>query len=137
MSIAHLTPAHCQNAGFLLNFSPLHEDTRYSTYSMHNRADSLSSPATSLAFLTKSNMSAPLETPANHLESEFFAFKVLPREFVTGPTVNVDEDETEEVMAGETCRMVADKIVKRIRDQCQRVGVAVGDDFIIEKDVVR
>lgn len=69
-------------------------------------------------------------TPIPHIEhaavdplsAEFFALKVLPREFPHG------EDDEED---GETCKVVVDKIVQRVQDQCKV------EPEIIEKDVVR
>ena len=127
-----------ENAGFIINFSPTHEDTRYSTYSIQNRAGhGLSNPIASpnTADLPDDQ---PAPAPPIPLGTVFFAFKVLPREFaVRGPSGAVDSEEEDAASTSETCRQVADRIVKRVRDQCQRVQPAMKDGFVIERDVVR
>ena len=126
-----------ENAGFILNFSSMHEDTRYSTYSIRNRAGhGLSNPTASPSVPDLPvDQHHPLPTS---LDTEFFAFKVLPREFaVHGPSGVIDSEEEDAASTNETCRQVADRIVKRIRDQSQRVHPGMKDDFVVEKDVVR
>lgn len=88
-------------------------------------------------------------TPAAHVEhapidpnaSEFFAFKVLPREFIArGASSFVDEDEEgldQDADVGESCKATVDRLVKRIREACMRLGVGEEEDFVLEKDVVR
>jgi hypothetical protein len=70
---------------------------------------------------------------------EFYAFKVLPREFITrgASTVNDDDlDDSDIGEVGDTCRAVTDRAVQRITDQCAKVG-EVGEGFVVDKDVVR
>ena len=75
--------------------------------------------------------------------TEFFAFKALPREFVTP---GADEDDDNDRGKQETCREVVDKIVERIRGECARAEGSGGgyagsparnDGFITEGDIVR
>ncbi len=74
------------------------------------------------------------------LVSEFFAFKVLPREFGSRGASSLgdgSDDETDaEADSAETCEAVGEKIVRRIRDQCKRSRFALEDDFVVNKDVV-
>lgn len=74
--------------------------------------------------------------------TEFFAFKALPREFVT---LGADEDDDNARGKEETCREVVDKIVERIKGECARAAGSVGgyvggharnDDFVTEGDIV-
>lgn len=85
------------------------------------------------------------DTPMAHVEhspidpdaAQFFAFKALPREFAPPPTTSDDDEEYEDVVleANETCRATVDRVTRRIKDACVRLG---GDeeDFVVEKDVV-
>lgn len=75
--------------------------------------------------------------------TEFFAFKALPREFVTP---GADEDDDNDRGNQETCREVVDKIVERLRGECARAegsgggyagGPSRNDGFITESDIVR
>jgi len=75
----------------------------------------------------------------NPLSSEYYAFKVLPREFITrgASTVNDDDlDDADISEVGDSCRAVTERAVKRISDQCAKVS-EVGEDFVVNKDVVR
>lgn len=74
--------------------------------------------------------------------TEYFAFKALPREFVTP---GADEDDDNDRGREETCREVVDKIVERIRGECARAEGSGGgyagsparnDGFITEGDIV-
>jgi hypothetical protein len=73
--------------------------------------------------------------------SEFFAFKVLPREFIAKGALRFIEDDDDELdvdaEAGETCKATVDRLVRRVREACMRLGVGQKDDFVVEKDVVR
>lgn len=74
--------------------------------------------------------------------TEYFAFKALPREFVTP---GADEDDDNDRGKQETCREVVDKIVDRIRGECARAEGSGGgyegssarhEGFITEGDIV-
>ncbi|WVO16924.1 hypothetical protein L204_104610 [Cryptococcus depauperatus] len=96
-----------ENAGFILVFSPADESTRYSTYSLRNKAAPLPHPA-----------STPLPSvehaAINPNMTEYFAFKALPGQ--TG----VDE----------SCQELVDQVVKQIVQACKK------DDMVVEKDIV-
>jgi hypothetical protein len=94
------------------------------------------SPAKSRAKLSADKDSSETE------DTEFFAFKALPREFVHP---GADEDEDDDRGKDETCREVVDKIVDRIQGECARAAGSVGgyvggyarkQDFITEGDIV-
>lgn len=70
----------------------------------------------------------------NPLASEFYAFKVLPREFMHSSTAEDDDSGAE---SGETCRAVAEGIVSRIVEQYRRLRPGLGEGVIISEDVVR
>lgn len=119
----------------MINFSPQDEQTRYSTYSIRNKVQK--TPA------TPDPPSTPLPSvehaDINPLLTEYYAFKVLPREFITrgASTVNDDDlDDADISEVGETCQAVTERAVKRIRDQCARVS-EVTDGFVVDKSVVR
>ncbi|ORX40908.1 SacI homology domain-domain-containing protein [Kockovaella imperatae] len=121
-----------ENAGFIVSFSPVHEDTRYSTYSLRNRAGhGIGSPTTSPEV---NELETRQRDDLDPHTTEFFAFKILPREFAVRPTSIEDSETDDEGGANETCRQAADRIVKRISDQCRRVNPL--DKFVIDKDVV-
>ena len=63
----------------------------------------------------------------------------MPREFTSRGASTVIDDDLDDAdisEAGDTCRAVTERAVKRIRDQCAKVS-EVGDGFVIDKDVVR
>jgi hypothetical protein len=82
--------------------------------------------------------------------SDFFAFKVLPREFVTSSALSgggkvEGEDEDDDRGKDETCKDVTDRMVRRIKDECVRATGSVGgyvggyareETFVREEDVV-
>lgn len=119
----------------MINFSPADEQTRYSTYSIRNKVQE--TPA------TPTTPSTPLPSiehaDINPYLTEYYAFKVLPREFVTrgASTVNDDDlDDADVSEVGDTCRAVTERAVRRIRDQCDKI-TELSDGFVIDKDVVR
>ncbi len=77
--------------------------------------------------------------------NEFFAFKMLPSEFV-GSSGQQDEDEDDtHVGPPQSCRDEVNRVVQDIRDECIRAAGNVGgyvggrardDDFVIEEDVI-
>ncbi|KAK8850626.1 hypothetical protein IAR55_004545 [Kwoniella newhampshirensis] len=83
-----------ENAGFLVKFSPTDESTRYSTYSLWNKAPKSDTPApsTPLAAIEHAEISPQL--------MEYFAFKALPGQ--TG-----DEG---------TCHEMVERIVQQIAE---------------------
>ncbi|KAK4688765.1 phosphatidylinositol 4-phosphatase, partial [Tremellales sp. Uapishka_1] len=126
-----------ENAGFVINFSPIDESTRFSTYSIRNKPSS--SPA---------SPSKPPSTPGmdvehssvNPLGGEYFAFKALPREFIARGASTVVEDSDDEVdlgaQTGESCLAVVDRLVKRVQEQCKKAGHGHEDGFVVPKDIV-
>ena len=96
-----------ENAGFVIHFS--RHQSRYSSYSMSNGEDDLD------------------EAPAEG--AEYHAFKVLPREFSSA----LDDDLDSDAGPQETCRAVADRLVARLKEECERVG---GSPSVEEVDVV-
>jgi len=170
-----------ENAGFVINFSPVDEDRRYSTYSIRHReptspaVSSIKLPSSrsraasaaskkSLSLTPKSILSPLRSSPSTpttphtpipiveHSEVgdtvEFFAFKALPREFVSrtrsdASSNHSDSDEEDEddfaLESNETCRATVDRIARRISEQCVRAGGGDGalpQDLVVEKDVV-
>ncbi|TXT12958.1 hypothetical protein VHUM_01359 [Vanrija humicola] len=155
-----------ENAGFILNFSPADESTRYSTYSLRNREPPSPENAGSGTPISdyfasgsadgdtpKGKAAAP-DTPKAQVKvadvdptkTEYFAFKALPREFVAKSKSTLaashddDDDEDEEdimLESNETCRATVERIVRRIKDQCVKAGGGVGPDFVVDRDVVR
>ena len=77
----------------------------------------------------------------NLVSSEFFAFKILPREFnEPGASTAVSDSDDElniEAENGETCKAVTERVVRRINEQCKRLGVGLGEGFLINEDIVR
>ncbi|OWZ73355.1 hypothetical protein AYX14_01249 [Cryptococcus neoformans] len=102
-----------ENAGFLINFSPADESTRYSTYSLRNKA----APATP----TKRTTAATPSTPTPSVEhaiinpdvTEYYAFKALPGQ-----------------SGDATCAETVNQIVEQIAEACKR------NDLVVEKDIV-
>ncbi|WWD20804.1 hypothetical protein CI109_105281 [Kwoniella shandongensis] len=97
------------NTGFLINFSPTNESTRYSTYSLRNKA-----PETSTTTPSDDSIPALEHADIDPDATEFFAFKAMPGQ--TG-----DEG---------TCKEVVDHIVQQIAEVCKR------DDIVIDQDIV-
>nr|XP_031862627.1 uncharacterized protein CI109_002125 [Kwoniella shandongensis]KAA5529699.1 hypothetical protein CI109_002125 [Kwoniella shandongensis] len=98
-----------ENTGFLINFSPTNESTRYSTYSLRNKA-----PETSTTTPSDDSIPALEHADIDPDATEFFAFKAMPGQ--TG-----DEG---------TCKEVVDHIVQQIAEVCKR------DDIVIDQDIV-
>ncbi|WWC65302.1 uncharacterized protein I303_107919 [Kwoniella dejecticola CBS 10117] len=99
---------HAKNYGFVINFSPTNESTRYSTYSLRNKLPSV--PQT-----------AP-ETPQPSVEhasinpdiTEFYAFKAMPG--------HTGEDGT--------CQEMVNHVVEQIAE------VYKTEDLVVQKDIV-
>lgn len=60
--------------------------------------------------------------------SEFFAFKVLPREFSSGL-----DDLDSDAGPSETCLAVVDRLVERVAEECGKHG----EPEIVEEDIVK
>lgn len=97
-----------ENAGFVIHFS--RHQSRYSSYSMSNEEQDL-----------------PKDQPEG---AEYHAFKVLPREFSSA----LDDDLDSDAGPQETCRAVADRLVARLQEECEKVGAA---PQVEERDIVR
>ncbi|WRT70820.1 uncharacterized protein IL334_007819 [Kwoniella shivajii] len=97
-----------ENYGFLINFSPTNESTRYSTYSLRNKLPSPaeSTPETPVAEVEHANINPDL--------TEYFAFKAMP-----GHTGNEG-----------SCQELVNNAVNQISEVCKR------DDLVIEQDIV-
>ncbi|CAD6587952.1 MAG: hypothetical protein TREMPRED_004898, partial [Tremellales sp. Tagirdzhanova-0007] len=123
-----------ENSGFLIRFSPLNESTRYSTYSIPNKVSSPSS-----VVLPDRAALENEHAEVNLVSSEFFAFKILPREFnEPGASTAVSDSDDElniEAENGETCKAVTERVVRRINEQCKRLGVGLGEGFLINEDI--
>jgi hypothetical protein len=115
----------------------MNESSRYSTYSLRNKTPSSPSPSAVAGTPTAEIEHAEVDP----LASGYFAFKVMPREFVArGGSTLVDDSDDEvdtEAETSESCRSVAERIVNRIGDQCERQRVGLPDGFIVNKDIVR
>ena len=48
-----------------------------------------------------------------------------------------DSDDDDEAEIGEICKAVVDRVVRRIRGACEKLGVGKEVSFVEEKDVVR
>lgn len=146
------------NAGFVVTFAAADESTRYSTYSLDNTLPTPTTPTSTISQVSsKAADGGPLKPEAKRNRartlsfkrksimkladvdpdtSEFFAFKALPREFVSAqPHPEDDEDEEFALESNETCMATVDRIVKRIREQCAKEH-KIGDDFVVDMDVV-
>lgn len=99
-----------ENVGFVVYFT--RHQSRFSTYSMQNEADSEDD-----------------QQGRDAAGSEYFAFKVLPREF----SVGLDEMDSD-AGPSETCREVADRLVERIGEECGKHGEA---PEVVEEEIVR
>ncbi|KAL1412508.1 hypothetical protein Q8F55_000254 [Vanrija albida] len=141
-----------ENAGFIVNFSPADESTRYSTYSLRNReppSPETAASATPISDYFASESAADADTPTakptppdtpmarvkiadvDPTKTEYFAFKALPREFIakSKSTLAVshddeDDEDEEDIMleSNETCRATVERVVRRIKDQCVKAG---------------
>lgn len=137
-----------QNAGFVVTYRSAKASTRISSYSVENTAALGTSPTSSPQ--ASANTTA---TAGNDDEpDDFFAFKILPREFITfthsGHHDDEDVDENQQQQQrgrDETCKDVADRMVKRIQEECVKatghVGGYIGghsrsDGFVRDEDVV-
>ncbi|WVQ86142.1 hypothetical protein IAT38_008310 [Cryptococcus sp. DSM 104549] len=98
-----------ENAGFIVHFSPIDESTRYSTYSLRNKAPHVDPPATPTTPIP-SVEHAVVDPSA----AEYFAFKALPG--------HAPHDET--------CKETVDRIVRELADACKR------DDLVVEQDIM-
>jgi hypothetical protein len=96
-----------ENAGFMVRFT-LHEG-RYSTYSLQNRS-----------------------APSN--AEEFYAFKILPREFVARGASSYEDETDTDATPNETCQHVAARMVKRVQVACTALG---NDAEVVEEAIVR
>ena len=144
-----------QNFGFIITWRNVDLDTRVTSYSIRNSLDlSLSAPTVSefpsLPSRLSKRMSAPLPqgivsslltkaaAPADDGESSFAAFKMLPIDPTrarrdTGSFI----EPADELSGAKNCKQAADLIVDTIRQACVDVDVALGDDFVVEEDIVR
>lgn len=135
-----------QNAGFVVYYRPSKTGTRITSYSMVNSPDPQGRERSLSGVSTHEAGSADPATSAS-ATNEFFAFKVLPREFVAAQISGSqhDEDEGEDRGKDDSCKIVADRMVKRIRDECVKATASVGgyvgghareDGFVRDEDVV-
>ncbi|EIW70203.1 hypothetical protein TREMEDRAFT_30281 [Tremella mesenterica DSM 1558] len=115
-----------ENYGFVLNFSPSNEDTRYNTYSIRNRRG----PG------PDSSPSTPLLEDKSLDSNQSFAFKVLPREFIAkgASSGQIDEDDIS-IDSGDTCKAAAERIVEKVKLQCEQLGGG-GKGFVKYEDIV-
>ncbi|WWC98268.1 hypothetical protein V866_005159 [Kwoniella sp. B9012] len=100
-----------ENYGFLVNFSPTNESTRYSTYSLRNKLPSVPQDSTPTPGTPKPSVKHALIDPD---VTEFYAFKAIP-----GHT----SDEG-------TCQESVNNAVKQIAEVCK------DEELIVEKDIV-
>ncbi|OCF78932.1 inositol polyphosphate-5-phosphatase F [Kwoniella mangroviensis CBS 8886] len=100
-----------ENYGFLVNFSPTDESTRYSTYSLRNKLLSVPQDSAPTPGTPKPSVKHALIDPD---VTEFYAFKAIP-----GHT----SDEG-------TCQESVNNAVKQIAEACK------DEELIVEKDIV-
>ena len=133
----------------MVYYRPSKTGTRITSYSMINSPDPKGRErALSSVSSHGRTGSAEIEfTGTATNTNEFFAFKVLPREFVAAHLSGSQHDEDEEEDRGkdDSCKIVADRMVKRIRDECVKATSSVGgyvgghareDGFVRDEDVV-
>jgi hypothetical protein len=142
-----------QNAGFVVYYRPAKTGTRVTSYSMVNSPDpkrrERASSDVSPRDRTDSAGSDAISTTSNTVSTsnEFFAFKILPREFVAAHLSGSlhEEDQEEDRGKDDTCKIVADRMVKRIRDECVKATASIGgyvgghardEGFVRDEDVV-
>nr|XP_019007811.1 inositol polyphosphate-5-phosphatase F [Kwoniella pini CBS 10737]OCF46592.1 inositol polyphosphate-5-phosphatase F [Kwoniella pini CBS 10737] len=98
-----------ENYGFVINFSPSNESTRYSTYSLRNKMPSVpqtSLPETPLASVEHANINPDI--------TEYYAFKAMPG--------HTGEDGT--------CEEMVNHVVEQIAEVCKK------DNLLVHKDIV-
>ena len=144
-----------QNFGFIITWRNVDLDTRVTSYSIRNSLDlSLSAPTVSefpsLPSRLSKRMSAPLPqgivsslmtkaaAPVDDGESSFAAFKMLPIDPTrarrdTGSFI----EPADELSGAKNCKQAADLIVDTIRQACVDVNDALGEEFVVEEDIVR
>ncbi|WVR08702.1 hypothetical protein IAU60_005760 [Kwoniella sp. DSM 27419] len=99
-----------ENYGFIVNFSPADESTRYSTYSLRNRLP-MAPPSAALPSTPQPSVE---HASINPDLTEYYAFKAIPG--YTGDEGN--------------CQEVVDHVVDDIDRVCKR------DDLVVEQDIV-
>lgn len=136
-----------ENAGFQIFFKPSEGGTRLTSYAVLN-----TTPASPLPEAKKNRNRAASNSgydtrPEGTAGLDYFAFKALPKEFVTSGSPQMDDEEDADNDRGkdESCREVVDRIVQRIKDECYRAAGSVGgyvggharsENFVVEADVV-
>ncbi|ODN90157.1 inositol polyphosphate-5-phosphatase F [Cryptococcus wingfieldii CBS 7118] len=100
-----------ENAGLIIQFSPADESTRYSTYSLRNKAPPPS--ATSSEHPLHTPLPSVEHASIDPLAKEFFAFKALPGQ-----------------SGDATCMETVKDIVSQLEKACKR------DGLVVEKDIV-
>ncbi|KZT09631.1 uncharacterized protein LAESUDRAFT_722598 [Laetiporus sulphureus 93-53] len=146
-----------QNAGFLITWRNVDQDTRVTSYSIRNSVDPASPlppPFSSvpshpraphrratLPMLSRSTTSLPgmlskAAAPAAESDETFAAFKVLPIDPArtrrdTGSFI----EPADELAGAASCKEAADLIVDTIRQACQDAGGAQRD-YIVLEDIV-
>jgi hypothetical protein len=135
-----------ENAGFQLFFHPTEAETRLTSFSVLNYMPTtlngtehpplLEERRSSKEDLRSELASRSVEHYAADEPTEYFAFKALPREFVTvdsnGPHDMDDEDRGQ----AETCKDVVDHILERIKLEIGRAQLPTGN-LVKEADVIR
>jgi hypothetical protein len=110
----------------MIQFAPQSESTRYSTYSIRN-----TTPSHSTGSLVTEPVSHQEHTEVDSANQEYFAFKILPSEYPTFEPPAADDDDDADGETGESCRDMANRIVRRIR------GQSLAGFTTVDKDIVR
>ncbi|KAG0665880.1 hypothetical protein C6P46_005974 [Rhodotorula mucilaginosa] len=128
-----------ENFGLLLRYRASHTTERIRTYSL--RTTSLKKKRVGLKDLTlpaqaPGQMPQPDEADRDAAETHFVAFKALRKDAVkvTGPDGTTTElPSKSRNSGGETAKDIVEDIAARVREECDKVGIA---DFVVEKDII-
>ncbi|KZT26550.1 hypothetical protein NEOLEDRAFT_1132067 [Neolentinus lepideus HHB14362 ss-1] len=139
-----------QNAGFIITWFNSNQDTRVSSYSVRNSAESSSVPSSPVTATSSrplilpspsqkgSKLSRILSNAAPDVSSDtsFAAFKALSIDPArTRRGSGSFEEQADDLTGATNCKEAVDLIVEAIERACKDVGCA-HDGFVVEEDVV-
>jgi len=139
-----------QNAGFIITWFNSNQDTRVSSYSVRNSAESSSVPSSPVTATSirppvlpspsqkGSKLSRILSNAAPDVSSDtsFAAFKALSIDPArTRRGSGSFEEQADDLTGATNCKEAVDLIVEAIERACKDVGCA-HDGFVVEEDVV-